>query len=379
MASRGNEVDVIGLRIAGTPWRPITKTFNGVRSLRIQRRASNEQHAWVYLLKIAWFFIKAAALLSISPLRRRYDVIHVHNIPDFLVFAAIVPKLFGTRVILDIHDVVPELYVGKFKTTDRTLVFRALLWTERSACRFADHVIIANHLWYDKLVARSVPAEKCTPMLNYPDLRMFQTMSEEQKLRSGRFLMLYPGSLNHHQGLDIAIRSFARVKDRMPDAEFHIYGEGPALPDLIQQVKDSGLEGRVRFMAGIPLTEMAAVMSSADLGVVPKRAEGFGNEAFSTKILEFMASGVPVVVSKTRVDSYYFDEKVVRFFKSSDDADLARVLLEVYAQRGNHDAWIQAARELAIHFSWQERGADYRQIVDSLVPQFPQNLAVQQQ
>jgi glycosyltransferase involved in cell wall biosynthesis len=379
MASRGNEVDVIGLRIAGQPWRPITMTLNGVRSHRIQRRTSNEQKAWVYLLKIAWFFIKAATLLTLSPLRRRYDVIHVHNIPDFLVFAAVVPKLFGTRVILDIHDVVPELYVGKFPTTDRSFVFRAMLWIEGMACRFADHVIIANHLWYDKLVARSVPAEKCTPILNYPDLRMFQPVSQEQKSRSGRFLILYPGSLNYHQGLDIAIKAFARVKDRMPDAEFHIYGEGPTLPSLIQQVKDSGLEGRVKFMAVLPLTEMASVMASANLGVVPKRAEGFGNEAFSTKTLEFMASGVPVIVSKTQVDSYYFDETVVRFFRSSDDADLARVLLEVYAERGHHDAWIHAAHELAIRFSWQERGADYRQIVDHLVPQLPQNLPVQQQ
>ncbi len=47
-------------------------------------------------------------------------------------------------------------------------------------------------------------------------------------------------------------------------------------------------------------------MSKADLGIVPKRAAGFGDEAFSTKILEFMALGVPVIASETQIDRYYF-------------------------------------------------------------------------
>ena len=64
-------------------------------------------------------------------------------------------------------------------------------------------------------------------------------------------------------------------------------------------------------------------MAEADLGIVPKRNDSFGDEAFSTKILEFMASGVPVVVSSTRVDRHYFNDKVVRFFPSGDIGRLA--------------------------------------------------------
>ena len=97
--------------------------------------------------------LKSTLLLAVLQLRSRYDVMHVHNIPDFLVFAAVVPKLMGARIILDIHDVVPELYSGKFGSSERSLTFRALLSIERLSCRFADHVIIANHLWHDKLVA----------------------------------------------------------------------------------------------------------------------------------------------------------------------------------------------------------------------------------
>jgi len=57
--------------------------------------------------------------------------------------------------------------------------------------------------------------------------------------------------------------------------------------------------------------------------VVPKRANSFGNEAFSTKILEFMALGVPVIVSNTKIDKYYFSDDLVMFFKNEDIDDLA--------------------------------------------------------
>jgi len=70
-------------------------------------------------------------------------------------------------------------------------------------------------------------------------------------------------------------------------------------------------------------------MASADIGVVPKRADSFGDQAFSTKIFEFMALGVPVIVSRTQIDSFYFDDSVVKFFDSKDEESLAEAMLEL--------------------------------------------------
>src|SRR5262249_31884213 len=152
-------------------------------------------------------------------------------------FAAVVPRMTGTRVILDIHDVLPELYAGKFGSQEQTNTFKCLLVAERLSCRFAHHVIVANHLWYDKLLRRSASAGRCTAILNYPDLRLFRPQAAGQRA-DGKFVMLYPGTLNHHQGLDIAVRAFASVHDRMPGAEFHIYGEGPARTSLESLTRD---------------------------------------------------------------------------------------------------------------------------------------------
>jgi glycosyltransferase involved in cell wall biosynthesis len=364
-SEQGHQVDVIALR---RPGQSRNGSLRGVRVFRLQQRAVNEKRALLYLAKLVWFLIQSAVFLSFRSLRKRYDVVHVHNVPDFLVFAAVLPKLMGTRVILDIHDILPELYAGKFGSARGSVVFRSLLAVERLSCRFADHVIVANHLWYDKLIQRTVPAEKCTTVLNYPDLRLFKGPGATKETAANKFIMLYPGTLNHHQGVDIAIKAFALVTARMPGAEFHIYGEGPARPDLIRLVAELRLGGRVKLMDRVPLDEIPRVMATADVGVVPKRADGFGNEAFSTKILEFMACDVPVVVSRTRIDAHYFDDTVVRFFASGDEAELAAALLDMYQHRSDSRDLVRAAREFAVRNSWQERVADYRGLVESLLP-----------
>ncbi len=363
LAERGHDVSVIALRRPSQEW---VGALRGVRLYRVQRRSVTEKHAFAYLAKLICFLVQSAALLSLLSIRRRYDIVHVHNVPDFLVFAALFPKLTGARVILDIHDIVPELYAGKFATAEQSSTFRALLVAERLSCAFADHVIVANHLWHEKLIRRTVPREKCTTILNYPDLRLFKPRADAASRRDDRFVILYPGTLNQHQGLDVAIRAFALAAPRMPRAEFHIYGEGPARPALAELIEQMGLADRVKLMPRVPLDQIAGIMASADLGVVPKRADGFGNEAFSTKILEFMACGVPVVVSRTQIDAHYFDDSVVRFFPSAQEDDLALALVDEYEHLSAQQARITAAREFASRNSWQVRVTDYQRVIDTL-------------
>jgi glycosyltransferase involved in cell wall biosynthesis len=372
MASRGHDVDVIALRRAGQPSRA---HIDGVRLIRIQRRSVTEKAAATYLLKLLAFLAKATALLTVLQLRRRYDVVHVHNVPDFLVFAALLPRLAGARVILDIHDVLPELYAGKFGAPEKSRTFKWLLRVERASCSFADHVIVANDLWHTLLVERST--KRCTTILNYPDLSLFKPVAPGNSPSGGRFVFLYPGSLNHHQGVDIAIRAFSIVKEAIPGAEFHIYGDGPAKPALARLIDELGLKERVKLMERVSLSEIAERISAANAGVVPKRADGFGNEAFSTKILEFMASGVPVIASRTRIDEHYFDSTLVRFFTSGDERDLAAAMQETFQNRAQALGRAEAGLRFAKSNSWQERGGEYRQLVSTLLaPSWSRQAAV---
>jgi glycosyltransferase involved in cell wall biosynthesis len=363
LAQDGAEVEAIVLR---RPGQPVEEVVNGVRLLRIQAREKNESGKFSYLSRILAFFVRSMVEVSRRHLNAPYDLIHVHSVPDFEVFATFVAKLRGAKVILDIHDIVPEFYAAKFKVSQNSLVFKALKWVERLSASFADHVIIANDIWLEKLTSRSVKKDKCSAFINYPDISVFKP-SLRTRDSDGKLIMLYPGTLNWHQGLDIAVKAFALAKDGAPGLEFHIYGEGSAKPELQRLVDTLQLGDRVFLNAPRPLREIAAIMANADMGVVPKRDDSFGGEAFSTKILEFMALGVPVIVADTRIDKHYFDDSLVRFFKAGDEESLASALLDTYKDRERSCRLAAHALEFARRNSWNEKKGEYLGIVKRLV------------
>jgi hypothetical protein len=158
LAKRGDHVDVIAL---GQQGQPNFDKFNGVNIFRIQKRERNERGRISFLSRILKFFVRSSRLLNKIHRRDPYDLIHVHSVPDFEVFAAGLPKLRGTKIILDIHDIVPEFYAAKFKARKDSFFYKMLVLVERISCALADHVIISNHIW-GKTLRRSVNGGKCS-------------------------------------------------------------------------------------------------------------------------------------------------------------------------------------------------------------------------
>ena len=364
LAGWGHRVHVFCL---GRPGKTARESLEGISVFRLQNRRVNETVRLTYLLKILSFFVRSMLSVSYRCLRERYGLVHVHNVPDFLVFAAWLPKLMGAKIILDIHDIMPELYASKFGCKKNSFVLKVLLWVEKLSCRFADHVIVANDIWKEKIISRSVSPKRCTTIINYPETAVFKPLGPEEKPRDGKFILLYPGTLNQHQGLDVAIEAVSLLEKRIPGAELHIYGEGPALSSLKKMVSGLGLDGKVVFRAPLPLDKIAKVIACAHVGVIPKRAEGFGDEAFSTKSMEFMACGVPVVMSRTLIDSIYFTENEVWFFPSGDAKALAETIWHIYSHPEEAKRKASAALALVARENWGNRRSLYLDIVNSLL------------
>jgi glycosyltransferase involved in cell wall biosynthesis len=361
LARRGDHVDIFSLRREG---QEKCGNINGVNVFRIQERIRNEKGKTAYLGRLLKFFITSSAVVGKKHLEMPYDLLHIHSVPDFEVFAAFLPKLLGAKIILDIHDIVPEFYASKFGGGSESMFFKALVLMEKISAGFADHVIISNHIWEKALVERSVKREKCSTILNYPDPFLFHLHPREEG--NGKILLIYPGSLGWHQGLDIAIKAFHVIRDDAPEAEFHIYGAGGEKGSLAGLVKELGLQDRVFIKPSLPLEKIVKVMAAADIGVVPKRNDPFGGEAFSTKILEFMSLGVPVIVSRTRIDTYYFNDSVVKFFAPDDVMDLAKSMLNMVKDRGMRKNLVDNALKFVEDFSWDKRKWEYLGLADRL-------------
>jgi len=358
---RGDVVDVIGVGREGAPR---YEAIDGVNVYRIQVRNIDERGPIDYLTKMVIFALRAARFLAFRHLKCRYDLIHVQSVPDFLVFSAIVPKITGTPVILDLRDLVPELYISRFSVPEQGMVVRLLKLMEKLSAAFSDHVIVANPIWYERIVGRSAKRSKSSMFWYYPDLTLFHRKPE--KAHGEKFVIMYPGTLNWHQGLDIAIRAFPGILREIPEAELRIQGDGAEKVALMALARNLGLQEKVRFLDLAPISEVVESMAEADVALVPKRGSGFGNEAASTKISEFMAMGIPVVAAKTEIESRFFDDSVVRYFRPEDEQDLAEAVVSIYRDPILRDQLVHKSLGYVEKNNWHLKIHEYLDIVASL-------------
>lgn len=371
LVRRGDQVDAIAI---ARPGQPAFEVIQGVRVYRIQKRVIDESGPFSYLIKLLLFFFRSAWFLAAHHLREPYQLIHVHSVPDFEVFATIMPRLLGAKVILDIHDIVPEFYASKFHVSEGSIIFRLLVFIERLSIAYSSHVIIANHLWHVRLIRRSVRAEKCTAIINYPDPSIFSRRPQPAR-SADEFVMCYPGTLSRHQGLDLAVEAMAMLRESYPQLRFLLIGDGPEREALRRMIQERNLEDRITLKGLIPLEQVAVTMAGVDLGVVPKRSDSFGNEAFSTKIMEFMAMGVPVLAARTRIDEYYFNDDLVQFFESGNAQDLAVKIAMLIENPTRREHLRSDCEEFIARNNWDVRKQEYLGLVDRLIARRRERLA----
>jgi len=364
LSARGDRVDVFALRRKGQPQ---YEKIGNINLYRIQERELNEKSQLNYFVRLIKFLMRSSYFVTKMHLKDPYDLIHVHSVPDFEVFAAFLPKIMGARLILDIHDLVPEFYLNKFpnETLLNRVFYNLLLLAEKVSIRFADHVIISNHIWKERILERSVIPEKCTVILNYPDTTIFRRV--HKKKQNNNFVILYPGTINEHQGLDLAVKAFSKVAENIPNAYFYIYGDGPSRHAIERLVNELKLNDRVVLRKPISIKKIAKIMAQADLGIIPKRNDGFGGEAFSTKSLEFMSLGIPIVISRTKIDNYYFNDSVVRFFEPGNVDDLAKAILEMLENEEMRSQLAKRASQFVKRYLWESNKHIYLDLVDRLV------------
>jgi glycosyltransferase involved in cell wall biosynthesis len=362
LSDRGDTVDVISARRPGAP---AFESLGRINVYRIGARNTEESGWFVYLEKVFGFLLRATVVVARKQRKAPYDLVHVQSVPDFLVFSAAYAKLTGTPIILDLRDLVPELCMSRFKLSDRSILFRLLKLVERWSASFADHVIVANQIWYERVTHRTVDKSKCTAIWYSPDLTLFARRPPAP--RGDRFVIMYPGTLSPHQGVDLVVRAMPEIVAAIPGAELHIYGEGKSRASLAELASDLGVSGAVHFYDMVSVPVLVKRMAEAHLSVVPKRAsDPFGNEAASTKIPEFQAMGIPVVASSTEIETRLYDPSQVCFFRSDDVSDLVRAVLSLYKDSDLAERLAQNAWE-TVKSRGQEVEKKYLSLVDALV------------
>jgi glycosyltransferase involved in cell wall biosynthesis len=323
---QGHQVEVIALRKPGERWR---ETCSGVQVFRMPVRRHRGSALPVYLVEYSLFFFLAFWALAYRFLRAGFDIVHVHSPPDFLLFSAAIPRLFGAKLVLDVHDRVPELYAERF--SKRPWIIRALLAVENSALRFADRIITVHEPYAQRLARPKVPAARIEVVFNSADERLFHRPAESPRrdateMEREGVRLLHHGTLMERYGVDVLVEAVHRLALPPQRLRLDILGEGDLLPRLQRMVQEFGLEGQVFLHGYMPLDAMAEWILRSDLCVVPNRRSSFTDGILPTKLLEYVAMGRPVIVTRTEVVAHYFRDESVCYVPSMDPDALARAI-----------------------------------------------------
>lgn len=372
LIQRGYQVDVICLR--SDQEKPFERV-DGVDIFRLPVQRHRGRGPAFQMVEYMVFFILAFFRLSLLYMQRRYDSVQIHNLPDFLVFSALVPKLGGARIILDLHDLMPEFFASSFKTGMKNTAVRLLLIQEKLSCWFANHVITVTELWRKSLIGRGVSAEKVSVVMNVADDSIFQRLTipvtggEERPTNS--FSLIYHGTLAHRYGIDLLIEALAKVHAQIPEIHLVIHGRGDFIEELRQQAKELNVESLITFSTQyLPMTDIPRLIQQADLGIVPYRRDVFTDGILPTKLMEYVALGVPVLAADTPIIREYFSESMVQYFQSGDSNDLANNILWLYQNRDRLAELAQNADQFNLQYSWNRVADSYAETLDRLSGQY---------
>jgi glycosyltransferase involved in cell wall biosynthesis len=324
------------------------------------------------LLEYTAFTVLATWEVLLLHLRRPQAVIHINNPPDFLMIAAVLPKLLGSRVIFDVHDLSPLMFDVRFHgRPGARAVIRVLTLGQRVACNFSDRVITPHKPSAQRISESGVPLEHIGIVMNPPDAEVLgrvlaKPRERDHAPRSG-LLVAYHGTLTHWYGVDLIVEAIAELRDELPTARAVILGIGDALDDVRRRVRELELEDRFDIPGRwLPTEEALASVREADCGVVPNLPSLLNDLTLSGKLLDYALLGVPALVAELEVQAAHFDATEVTFFKPGDSRSLAEAIRWISRNPLHAQAKAERARLRASAYSWPHQRDTYQRLLREL-------------
>ena len=363
LAACGHRVDVLCLRQEGQQRR---ERVNGVDVWRVpvrHLRRGKLRYVYEYVASFVCF----GALVTWLHLRRRYDVVQANSMPDFLVFATVVPRLLGARVMLDLQECMPEIYMAKYRLRRDSGLVRLLVRMEQMGIAYADHVITCNEQMRQIFVSRGAPPDKISIVSNSADDQIFRPAASAPQEVGGaqdEFVLVSHGSIEARYGLDTAVRAMAVLREQLPGVRLDIYGDGESREELTALANSLQLDGTVNFKGRVPLEQLLQALREADAGLVTAGQTPELRWVHTFKMFEFIALGRPLVITRYEAVESYFDESCCMFFEPNDERDLARAVLELYNDPEKGCEMAENAGRVYETLKWEVEAPRYCRLVE---------------
>jgi glycosyltransferase involved in cell wall biosynthesis len=329
--------------------------LEGVSVSELREPKYQGKSARAYLASYFRFLMMASAECLRLWRRGELDVVHVHNMPDFLVFAGLLPRFGGSKVVLDVHDSMPETFSVKFSGS--TWLRRALTLEERVSTAVAHRVICVNEPQRDVLVARGLPRDKTFVSMNVPDPRIFGRPRSYSAPDGESLNLVYHGTMASRLGVDLVIRAVAGLRSSIPCIRLHLWGHGDDLSSFQALARELAVDDVVEFREqGYPLKELPERLRPMHIGVVGNRRSEAGDLMLPVKLLEYVSLGIPAVVPRLRTIEHYFSDDMVAFFEPDDVASLSAAIRRLYGATDVRRTQVSRAQQVLAEYGWDRQG-----------------------
>jgi glycosyltransferase involved in cell wall biosynthesis len=365
LAEDGVQVDIICPR---DPNEQEKKYHSNIRIKPIPiRRAYKEKANYIseYVLAFFFYFFK----LTILFFRNRYQIIHVHSIPDFLIFTAFFPKIFGAKLILDIKDLMPETYMSKYKSKGKSFFLTLIKLQERLSVKFAHTVITANTNFKNNLLKRGATSSEITVINNIADTNIFNRSKYQRHNNNTNFTLIYPGTIAPRYGLEVAIRSLPSLVKKIPNIKLVIIGpEVDHTWELKKITEQLNLSEYVRFIPTLPLEQIPEHMIQADVGIYTAIPDSQTEIATPTKVIEYAIMGIPIISSRLKIVEEMFDDTSIKFFTPGDSDEFAQCVLDLYLNPSERQKLVKNADQFFVkNNSWTDEKNKYFKVIEVLL------------
>jgi glycosyltransferase involved in cell wall biosynthesis len=360
LAGAGFDVEVICMRAVASRRRVVV---NGVTLIRlpVRLRGSMASKAVGYGL----FFLLAAGNVSVRHIRRPYAVVQANSLPDFLVFAALVPKLLGCRVIAYMQEPAPELAAT---VLGRNWPTGFLVRIEQWAMRFADHSVTVTDQLKQRYVERGAAADRITVVLNCADpgiiVRNWSPPPMESK---SEFVVVCHGTIADRYGQDTIIDAARILHDEMPDLRVIITGCGSGAREVMNAIVNYKLQDVVQFEGWVSQTRLNEILHSADVGIVAQKASPYSHLVHTNKMVDYWIFGLPVIASRLNAVSELYDNHSIEYFEPGDAADLAAAVRRLRADPARRAELAQNGRLAQLRNGWATQRISYLGVFNSLL------------
>ena len=343
---------------------PRTYELNGVEVKEVNVIEYGGKSKIKYCLCYIMFLIRAFIACTVLCVSKRVDIIHVHNMPNLLVFSAIVPRLLGCRVVLDVHDTVIETYEAKFGRST-WLLLSLLRCEEWVSCHIAHTVICVNHVQRDVLIKRHIPPDRIITVITMPRFRLASADEKGRRTAPG-FRMVNHGTMSRRLGNDLIVRAAARLVDEIPGFELHMIGAGDDLREMMSLSESLGIAERVHFHAPVPWDDLANRLEMMDVGIVANRVSAATELMLPSKLIDYVVLGIPAIVPRLKAIQHYFSEDMVSYFEAGSVDSIVDVTVKLYRDTGRLKRQAVAARQFLTCYGWDTAQNELRQLYPSL-------------